>query len=39
MVAIQQTITIYERIDLEWVRAQVRENPLITLKGLSELIH
>jgi hypothetical protein len=33
-----RTMTIYERIDLEWVRARVRENPLVTLRGLSQLI-
>jgi transposase len=31
--------TIYEQIDLEWVRERVRENPLVTLSGLSQLIH
>jgi site-specific DNA recombinase len=31
--------TIYEQIDLEWVRERVRENPLLTLMQLSQLIH
>jgi hypothetical protein len=34
----QRTI-ICEQVDLEWVRSEVRENPLITLRELSELIH
>jgi hypothetical protein len=34
-----QKITIHEQIDLDWVRDQVRANPLVTLKGLSDLIH
>jgi hypothetical protein len=33
-----QRVTIYDRIDLEWVSAQVRKAPLVTLKGLSTLI-
>ena len=36
--ALPQTLTIYEQIDLEWIRKQVRNNPLITLQQLSELI-
>ena len=36
--SIPQALTIYEQVDLEWVRGKVRENPLVTLKGLSELI-
>ena len=35
---IPQALTIYEQVDLEWVRSCVRENPFITLKELSELI-
>lgn len=31
--------TIYEQVDLEWVRTKVRENPSVTLKELSDLIH
>jgi site-specific DNA recombinase len=33
------TPTIYEQIDLEYVRQRVRENPLITLKELADLSH
>ena len=33
-----QTMTIYEQIDLEWVKTRVREHPLVTLRELSQLI-
>ena len=36
--ALPGTITIYEQIDLEWVRERIRENPLVTLRSLSQLI-
>jgi site-specific DNA recombinase len=35
---IPQTPTIYEQIDLEWVKKQVRQNPLVTLQQLSDSI-
>ena len=37
--ALPSSLIVYEQIDLEWVRARVRENPLVTLSGLSNLIH
>ena len=35
---IPQAVTIYEQVDLEWVKDKVSENPLLTLKQLSDLI-
>src|SRR5215813_8302840 len=35
---VPQTKTIYDRIDLQWVRDRVRENPVVTLSELSQLI-
>lgn len=37
--SIPQAQTIYDQVHLEWVRQKVRENPLITLQQLNDLIH
>jgi hypothetical protein len=37
--SIPQALTIYDQVDLEWVRGKVRENPFVTLQQLAELIH
>jgi len=34
--SIPQALTIYQQVDLEWVREKVRENPFVTLKQLSD---
>jgi site-specific DNA recombinase len=36
--SLPQRLTVYEQIDLEYIRQQVRQNPLITLKQLSDRI-
>lgn len=36
---VPQRIIIFDQIDLGWVRSRVRENPLVTLKELAELVH
>jgi hypothetical protein len=37
--SLSQTPTIYEQIDLEYVRQQVQQNPFVTLQELSYLIY
>lgn len=34
-----QAKSIYEQVELDWIRERVRENPLVTLSKLSQLIH
>ena len=33
------TMTMFEKIDLEWVRARVRENPLLTFSQFAQMIN